>query len=578
MNSTLPVLIIGAGPTGLALAAQLQRCGTPFRVIDPKPEVKQESRAFDIHCRTIEIFRQLGVLEKIKEKSRVMDFNINIRHERKNIAHYSLPDSVYPDARPIMVSQYYTEIYLREHLNDLGIEIEQLQLVSFQQTSDRVTAALKAPNSEDTKIIECQYMVGCDGAHSVVRKQLGIEFPGMVRDRQWALIDLEMETDMHPTEGSIIWSKEENIFCVPFGGFYRCIIDYGSLDEEIEVTEEKVLEKLANLVKPCYIKPKKILWLSKFKINERMVPINHQGRVILCGDAAHIHSPAGGFGMNTGIQDAYHLGWMLTLMVSNIVDHKKFIDIYCEERKLVWTKVLNVAGGSTNAALTKASFLVDFFRFHILPILLQFSFLPRIIVTTGSGAYIKFPQSALNHQPKYDWIPGYNNVVGERFKILPLQKVGSIKEVQIQSILSGRYIFDILVYSKDLTNSQAEIPKFIEYMGNSDNIINRIRSNNNLSHPLAAIKIISPNVKTISQAQESTPLQFLSNEEIYQDLENKMKYLLPIDLTFSNAVFIVRPDGYIGKICSLSQPEEVNIGKAITPVNLHISSLYFPLQ
>jgi 2-polyprenyl-6-methoxyphenol hydroxylase-like FAD-dependent oxidoreductase len=558
MNSTLPVLIIGAGPTGLALAAQLQRCGTPFRIIDPKPEVKQESRAFGIHCRTIEIFRQLGVLEKIKDKSRDMNFNMNIRHQGKPIAQYSLPDSVYPDSRPIMVPQYYTEIYLREHLSNLGIEIEQLEMVSFQQASDHIIATLKSPNSEDIKTIKCQYMVGCDGAHSVVRKQLGLEFPGMVRDRQWVLIDLEMDTDMHPTEGSIVWSKEVNLFCVPFGGFYRCIIDYGSLDEEVEVTEEKILEKLAYLAKPCYIKPKKVLWLSKFKINERMVPINHQGRVILCGDAAHIHSPAGGFGMNTGIQDAYHLGWMLTLMASNIVDHKKFIDIYCEERKLVWTKVLNVAGGSTNAVLTKASFLVDFFRFHILPILLKFSFLPRIIVTTGSGEYIKFPQSVLNHQPKYGWIPGYNNVVGERFKILPLQKVGSIKETQLQSILSGHYTFDILVYSKDLTNSQTEIEKFIEYMGDSDNLVNRVRSNNNLSHPLTSIKIISPNAKIISQIQENTPLQHLSNEDIYQDLNNKMKDLLPIDLTFSNAVFIVRPDGYIGKICSLSQLEEIS--------------------
>ncbi|KXN64649.1 FAD-binding monooxygenase, partial [Conidiobolus coronatus NRRL 28638] len=178
MNSTLPVLIIGAGPTGLTLAAQLQRCRTPFRIIDPKLEVKQESRATDIHCGTIEIFRQIGVLEKIKEKSIVMSFNTNIRYEGKNISHYSLPDSVYPDARSITVPQYYTEIYLREHLSDLGIEIEQLELVSFRQTSDHVIATVKSPNSDDTKTIECQYLVGCDGAHSFVRKQIGIEFPG----------------------------------------------------------------------------------------------------------------------------------------------------------------------------------------------------------------------------------------------------------------------------------------------------------------------------------------------------------------------------------------------------------------
>jgi hypothetical protein len=261
--------------------------------------------------------------------------------------------------------------------------------------------------------------------------------------------------------------------------------------------------------------------------------------------------------MNTGIQDAYHLGWLLALMSKNMINGEKFTDIYSKERRLVWTKVLNVAGGATSTMITKSSFITDFFKYYILPTLLKLPYLRRIMASTGSGEYIKFPQSPLSHQPRFGWIPGYNNVVGERFKILPLQKVGNDKKIQIQEILCGCYTFDILIYTKDLVGSKSDIKKFIDFMNDSDNVVNRARSSHQLSGPLTSIKIISPNTKKIAQVDESTPIQLFNTEEIYEDLENKMKDLLPITLTFSNAVFIVRPDGYIGKICSLSRPQEV---------------------
>jgi 2-polyprenyl-6-methoxyphenol hydroxylase-like FAD-dependent oxidoreductase len=557
MSSVLPVLIVGAGPTGLALAVQLQRCGTPFRIIDPKPEVKNESRAFGVHVRTIEIFRQLGVLDRIQENSKSLNFNMNIRYLGKKIATIKIPDSSYPDPKPILIPQYYTEVYLREHLISLGIEVEQLELDSFEQKSDRVFATLRSPNEEISQV-ECHYMVGCDGAHSVVRKKLGLDFPGTVRDRQWALIDLEMETDLHPTDGSVIWSKKENLFCVPFDNFYRCIVDYGSPEDEVEVTEEKVINKIMELVKPNVIKPTKVLWLSKFKISERMVPINYQGRVLLCGDAAHIHSPAGGFGMNTGIQDAYHLGWMISLMSRGIVDEAKFKNIFWEERKLVWTKVLNVAGGTTNTLISQATFFVDFFRRFILPSLLKFSFLQRIVSSTGAGEYIKFPTSILTHRNSLKWIPGNTSAVGERFKILPLRKVGETNQVQVQDILSGRYTFDVLVYVKDLIKSQSNVLKLMVFLNDSDNIVNKLRSNNHLAYPLISIKIITPKADVLNQDSERHPLQFLDKEQVYEDSEFRMRDLLPIDLAFSNAALIVRPDGYIGKVCSITELSEIS--------------------
>lgn len=352
---TCDVLIIGAGPVGMTMACELARYGVSVRIVEKNAERTDKSKALVLWSRTLELLDRGIYSKRFRDAgSQVHAANI-IGRSGALLTHVAMDTVDSPYAYGLMLPQSETEQFLEERLSELGVTIERnTEAMTISQRDDGVDVSIR--NLDGTEeVVSAGWLVGCDGAHSVARHAIGAEFTGDTRLSDFVLGDVHMDGYPFPnTELALYWHEDGLLAIFPISGQrYRVIADLPMTDgpkppDPTLAQIQEILEERG----PGGMKVYDPIWLSGFRINERKVSSYRSGRVFLAGDAAHIHSPAGGQGMNTGMQDAFNLAWKLALVIQGACD-PDLLDSFSSERSLVGEQVLKNAERLTTVATIK---------------------------------------------------------------------------------------------------------------------------------------------------------------------------------------------------------------------------------
>ena len=330
------VLIVGAGPTGLSLACQLVRYGVDFVLVEKNDGVTPYSKAIGVQARTLEVYEQLGLAQRAVEWGAVAGRGRMLAggEVRGEIDFSNIGEGLSPYPFLLMLEQSKNERLLYEYLRERGREVRwQHELADFSQTETNVTARVKTPGGA-TQIIEAEYLAACDGAKSPVRHALGLGFGGSTFERMFFVADAQVDWRMSHDALHVCLARETFVVFFPLKGERRYRI-VGVFPEEFAKEEGDVLyEEIEQRIKDeaqLELDVHDVEWFSTYKVHTRHASSFAAGRCFLAGDSAHVHSPAGAQGMNTGIQDAYNLAWKLALVLKGGAD-AKLLDTYDEER------------------------------------------------------------------------------------------------------------------------------------------------------------------------------------------------------------------------------------------------------
>jgi 2-polyprenyl-6-methoxyphenol hydroxylase-like FAD-dependent oxidoreductase len=342
MNDT-DVLIIGAGPTGLTLAASLLAKGTRATIVDRQAEGANTSRAGAINARTLEVLEGLDVSRRMVKEG-VQAPNFTIRDGRKVLIpiDFSRLPSAYPYT--LLLPQNDTERLLLERVVELGGEVLRPKvLATLVQDADGVSATF-----EDGDVIRAAFVVGADGMHSTVREQAGIGFHGDKYEQSFVLADVRLTGDAPTDEVVLFWAAAGLTVVAPLpNGAFRVV---APVDDAPEVPSadfvQRILDDRGYGVGRMTVTD--VLWGSRFRIHHRVADTYRSGRILLAGDAAHVHSPAGGQGMNLGIQDAVALADALTQALGGAPD--TVLDDYAAARRPVAQQVITLTDRLTRMA------------------------------------------------------------------------------------------------------------------------------------------------------------------------------------------------------------------------------------
>lgn len=342
------VVVAGAGPTGLLLAGDLAAAGIDVTLVERRAEESNLTRAFAVHARTLEQLDARGLAEQVIETGNTID-RLRV-FSRASVDLRTLP-SRYPFV--LVTPQYSVERVLEDRATRAGARILRgLAVRGLTQDDEGVTVDCE-DTAGDRSQLRASYLVGTDGHHSAVREALGLDFPGEAVVRSLVLADVQMSD---PPAELLNFNANGHgfFFVVPFGdGWFRVITrdPDRELPDDAPVDMPEVVEMARRVVGTDYgmHDPR---WMSRFHSDERQVRRYRVGRVFLAGDAAHVHSPAGGMGMNTGIQDSANLGWKLAAVLISGAD-RRILDSYHEERHPVGRMVLRTSGGLIRAALLR---------------------------------------------------------------------------------------------------------------------------------------------------------------------------------------------------------------------------------
>ena len=401
MANNPKVLIAGAGPVGLTLANELVRQGISVRIVDKNAGRTDKSKALVIWSRTLELFDDAGYATEFLPAG-MPAHGAQISTGKEIVASVSL-DSI--DSRfnyALMIAQSETERVLEQRLAAAGVKVERrVELAGFTDKGNAVEATL-AREDGSTETVNADWLVGCDGAHSVVRHGLGFAFEGSTLESHWALADGHV-SGLAPTDRlHIFWHREGILAFFPIlGDRWRVIADLGPAtgdEKHPDPTLEEINTLMARRGSPGIVM-KDPFWLAAFRINERKVKDYRKGRAFLAGDAAHIHSPAGGQGMNTGMQDAFNLAWKLAMVIKGAAK-PALLDSYSPERSTVGETVLRNAGRLTEAA-TLRNPIAQGLRNTIVKFAAGFPALQHRIADQLSEMDITYPDSPLTATGAY---------------------------------------------------------------------------------------------------------------------------------------------------------------------------------
>jgi 2-polyprenyl-6-methoxyphenol hydroxylase-like FAD-dependent oxidoreductase len=396
------VLIAGAGPVGLALALDLQRFGIRFRIIEKKAERSKTSKAMGLQPRLSEVFAIFGIEDKFTARGFDNVRGVNLRSGAKKLltitirppANQAGRDACQP--RMLIIPQSVTEEILETTLAERGHAVERRrELVGFEQDADCVSAVIRHEDaSEET--IRAPFLVSCEGAHSVVRKQAGFSFSGATMPLRFLLADVTLDWDLPENEVQV-WFHRDGVFAaLPFGAQkWRLIVERveDSTGEAEEVTLALVQQLAAERTARKNVRVRDPLWLSDFRINARMVDRFRARRIFVAGDAAHIHSPLGGQGIATGIQDATNLAWKLAAVLREGAPDS-LLDTFDEERKPIARLVLRGTSAASNLVFGMNP-IVRFMRERLVFPILRTSFAQRRLFGRVSQLEMNYRKSSL---------------------------------------------------------------------------------------------------------------------------------------------------------------------------------------
>ncbi len=378
------------------MAIELARHGVPLRIVDKASSRTDKSKALSLWPRTLELLERSGPVDPfIAAGFKIAGAHINSSDEQ--IAHIDLTEVGSDYHFALTIPQSDTERLLEERLKCFGVDVErQLELTAFADEGNSVSYTLKHSDGSEEKASSA-WLIGCDGAHSTVRHGLALEFEGSTLQSDFALADIHvLNMPGKPDELAIFWHRDGMLAAFPMGdGRYRLIADIGEAVGEHPANPTLAdFQTIVNRRGPSGVVLTDPIWLSAFRINERKVRDYRSGRVFVAGDAAHVHSPAGGQGMNTGMQDAFNLGWKLALVCRGTCA-EAILDSYSAERSAVGEKVLADADRLTRAAMLKNP-VAQALRNTVARLVFGLAPVMRKMAENLTEMNISYPESPLN--------------------------------------------------------------------------------------------------------------------------------------------------------------------------------------
>lgn len=409
MNQT-DVLIVGAGPVGLMLACELRRRDIDCRIIDKYAEFPRTSRANGVQPRAVEVLDSLGIADKIIAESyqakgfRIVRAGTEVGRIEPNIAIDPDELSDQPYHGMVFANQAVVEKALRDKLVELDGQVElQRELRSIEETPDGIVADIADLAAGNVEQVHAKWLVGCDGVHSAVRALLQLPFTGKDYPDQFVQADVYLDGDL-PAGLMTLWLNDQGLLAaIPFRepGLWRIAAQIypdsdGSIPRaSVELFERLLAERAADTATKI-IEP---VWLSNFVVHHRIVDHYRKGRAFVAGDAGHVHSPIGGQGMNTGIQDAYNLAWKLALVINGAPE--KLLDSYEAERLPVGRKVLQQTDVNHRLRVSGsvvADILMDRIVFPLLRVPAILDVVGDFVLNRGAQLDVNYRASSLSGQ------------------------------------------------------------------------------------------------------------------------------------------------------------------------------------
>jgi 2-polyprenyl-6-methoxyphenol hydroxylase-like FAD-dependent oxidoreductase len=429
------VLIAGGGPTGITAALELRRFGIPVRIVDEKEGPVATSRAVGIQARTLEEFQLRGLADDLVRIGHHATGG-DIYGEGKLLVHVDFTKIPSSYNYLLFLSQNDTDRILREALDAEGAAIEWgVKMIAFGQDASGITATLEHCDGSIEEIRPA-YVIDAEGAHSIIRSTLGLEFKGKTLDESFVLGDVHITCDLSNSNFHIFSSLQGFLGLFPMGGSHYRLVAGDPTNDPAQSAAPTLEELQAIYDQRSHIPARlhQLMWSSFFHINSRMVKNLRVGRIFLAGDAAHIHSPAGAQGMNTGIQDAMNLGWKLAFVMRGIAP-ERLLDTYEQDRLPVMRSVLMGTEGMTN--ITGGHSMMRTFFIHLAPLIANAEFVQKSATSHISQVALNYRTSPLSDDNFGDG----SLVAGDRIPDLEIRAVSSpAKGASIES----RKVFSLL--------------------------------------------------------------------------------------------------------------------------------------
>jgi len=395
------VLIIGAGPTGLVLALWLTKLGVKVRIVDKTAEPGTTSRALAVQARTLELYRQLDLADAVVARGhKVPAVNLWVKGESAaRLSFESIGSGLTPYAFLQIFPQDQHERLLVERLEALDVTVERrTELISFAQEETRVMARLRGPDGHEVDC-EANYIAGCDGARSIVRETIGTGFPGGTYRQIFYVADVEAAGPALNGELHADLDEADFLAVFPLAGQGRARLIGTVRDERADradtLTFEDVSDRAINHLK---VGIKKVNWFSTYHVHHRVTQHFRKGRAFLLGDTAHIHSPAGGQGMNTGIGDAINLAWKLAAVLAGRAGDN-LLDSY-EAERIGFARRLVATTDRAFSFVTAEGRIADVVRTRVAPVLipmaLAFAPVREFMFRTVSQITLNYRQGPLS--------------------------------------------------------------------------------------------------------------------------------------------------------------------------------------
>ena len=513
MAQECDVLIAGAGPVGLMLALLLRKQGIHCRIIDKMIERQGYCKALGIQPRTLEIWDDIGIINPVIneglcfKESRIFQDGKEIHSNQ-----IELPELPFGF---LSLPQFKLEDILVNEVQELGLVVEQgIELISFEQTDNSIAAILKNNKTGTLDKVHLKYLIGCDGAHSQTRKLLDIKFEGGKLSQYFMLADVRVDwVYAHPVTYRFAYNHdgfENTVVFVPYRSDRRFRISTTVPESMLaEIKDGKpTLEQFSSILEqavPVKVKIDDLHWSSMYQISHRIVNQYASGRIFLAGDAAHIHPPVGGQGMNTGFQDVYNLAWKLALVLKNRAK-ATLLDTYHEERYPVGLDVVN----RTHKQMMAKNTAVSDAHYALLVN-------SQTLINYQNSSLTKGQSSSLDSCKPGDRAPDVSMLKRDIFNF----------PIRLFEILRG-HKFNLLLY----VDSSMDKPHLDDLLDAGQKL------QNHFSFLLETYLIGSPEF----QLTENTTLTLLS------DLDNNFKSIYKMKP--GNACFI-RPDNYIAYRCDM---------------------------
>lgn len=397
------VVIIGAGPTGLSLACQFVRHGIDFAIFDKSEGITPYSKAIGVQARTLEIYDQIGLAQGLIAQGTIAErvSLIEAGKVRGKIELANIGKGLSPYPFLLIVEQSKHEHLLYDFLKTGGKDVFwQAELESFWQTDGGVTAKIRNAKGE-SQTVEAKYLVGCDGAKSLVRHALGMTFEGITFDRLFYVADVQIGQQFSHDEIMVCLAQNTFTAFFPLPGEKRFRI-VGTFPENTDKNEGEILyEEIEEQIKEdtkLELDITKVNWFSIYKVHSRRVSKFSEGRCFFAGDAAHVHTPAGAQGMNTGIQDGYNLAWKLASVIKGFAG-THILETYDEERGENAKHLLETTDRLFEFGASPEWFIA-YFRTLIFPLIanvvLSFDIVKKIVFPLVSQIGINYRHSSLS--------------------------------------------------------------------------------------------------------------------------------------------------------------------------------------